>query len=61
MPDAFNLAISLEARGVRMREEAGDLIVWPKSHLTAVDRETIQHHKAHLIQIVRYARSRCER
>ena len=52
---AFRLALDLEARGLHMRCEEGDvLVVGPRERLTDEDRAGLRKWKPHLLAIVTY-------
>lgn len=52
---AVRLALGLEARGLHLRIEDGDvLVVGPRDRLTDEDRTLIRRWKLHLLTIVAY-------
>jgi hypothetical protein len=54
---AVLLALDLEARGVRLKVDDGELLVGPSGLITNADREAIRRWRMHLLHVVGAASS----
>lgn len=50
----LQLAWDLEARGLELREDCGQLVVSPRSKITAEDDAAIRRHRDELLALVTY-------